>query len=284
MRMLTPRRGLPVHEGTIGDHLPCLTIGTGPPLVVLTGLTAEHANPTGIERWMQVNLVRPFAEAFAVHLVNRRPGLPAGTTMGDLAADAAAAIRGTFDRPVAIEGISTGGSIALTLAIDHPDVVRRLVVASAACRLAPLGRAAQRRLADLTLAGQPRRAWAALAPAVASGPAARWAMATAMWLTGTWSAPEDPADMVATIRAEDALDVCADLHRITAPTLVVGGGRDGFYRPELFRLTARGIPDARLLLYPDRSHAGVLSHRPAQQQILRFLATADARSDGSGAR
>lgn len=144
MQMLAPHGGLPVHEGTIGDDLPCLTIGAGPPLVVLSGLTGEHANPTGIERWMLVNMVQPFAETFAVHLVNRRPGLPASTTMRDLATDAAAAIRDMFDGPVAVVGISTGGSIALTLAIDHPDVVRAdrrdhvgRIVGSAPCAREP---------------------------------------------------------------------------------------------------------------------------------------------------
>lgn len=100
-------------------------------------------------------------------------------------------------------------------------------------------------------------------------------MAAAMWLTGTWSAPHDPSDMVATIRAEDAFDARGGLHRIAAPTLVVAGARDGFYGPDLFRWTARGIRDARLVLFSARTHAGVVSHRPAQQEILRFL-TIDA--------
>ena len=41
--------------------------------------------------------------------------------------------------------------------------------------------------------------------------------------------------MIATIRAEDAFDIGKQLGEISAPTLVVGGGRDRFYPPELFR-------------------------------------------------
>ncbi len=55
--------------------------------------------------------------------------------------------------------------------------------------------------------------------------------------------------MLITIAAEDAFDSSQDLHRITAPTLVIAGGRDGFYSPELFRETTERIPGARLLLY-----------------------------------
>jgi pimeloyl-ACP methyl ester carboxylesterase len=112
-----------------------------------------------------------------------------------------------------------------------------------------------------------------MAPTFAKRPLARSAISVVLWLTGPFSDPDDPRDMIATIRAEDAFDVTGELHRITAPTLLVAGGRDGFYTPELFRTTARGIPDARVLLYADKGHAGVLTHPPAQGEIIRFLAS-----------
>lgn len=58
---------------------------TGPPLVVLSGLSAAHTNPSGLDGWMQLRMIRPLAHRFTVHLVNRRPGLAIGTTMRDLA-------------------------------------------------------------------------------------------------------------------------------------------------------------------------------------------------------
>jgi pimeloyl-ACP methyl ester carboxylesterase len=35
--------------------------------------------------------------------------------------------------------------------------------------------------------------------------------------------------MLATVAAEDVFDAAPELHRITAPTLLVAGGRDRFY-------------------------------------------------------
>ncbi|MGI5270504.1 alpha/beta fold hydrolase [Nonomuraea sp. CA-218870] len=81
---------------------------------------------------------------FTVHVVNHRPGLPSGTTMADLAAVYAQAIRGISEGPVNMLAISTGGSIALQLAADHPGLVDRLVLAGTACTLGPTGRRAQR--------------------------------------------------------------------------------------------------------------------------------------------
>jgi pimeloyl-ACP methyl ester carboxylesterase len=261
-----------IREGVLHGGLPYLATGAGPPLVVLAGLSPEHRNPTGLDRRMQLGMIRPMAGRFTVYLVGRRPGLAPATTMRDLAADAAEAIRHDLGGPVALMGIPTGGSIAQQLAIDHPGLARRLVLASSACRLSPVGREAQRRLADLTEAGRPRAAWAALSPVIGgAGPGGRL-MAGLMWLAGPLSHPDDPSDMIATIRAEDAFDAAGWLDRIAAPTLVVAGARDRFYSPELFRETARRIPDARLLLYPRKGHVGVLAHRPAQRRIVEFLA------------
>jgi pimeloyl-ACP methyl ester carboxylesterase len=59
--------------------------------------------------------------------------------------------------------------------------------------------------------------------------------------------------MLVKVAAEDAFDACPQLHRITAPTLLVVGSRDRFYSPELFRETAERIPAGRLRLYRTRA-------------------------------
>jgi pimeloyl-ACP methyl ester carboxylesterase len=86
---------------------------------------------------------------------------------------------------------------------------------------------------------------------------------------------EDPSDMLVTVAAEDTFDACPQLHRITAPTLLVAGGRDRYYSPELFRQTAERIPHGHLRLYPDKGHAGMLTHKPATREIVAFLRADD---------
>ena len=170
-------------------------------------------------------------------------------------------------------GISTGGSIAQQFAIDHPQLVRRLVLVASACRLGPGGRRMQRELARFTLAGQPRRAWAATGPELATTPVGSRLYAALLWLAGPKLHPEDPSDMLVVIDAEDRFNAAPGLHRITAPTLVIAGDRDRNYTPELFRETAEGIPGARLRLYPGKGHASIatLTHKPAVREILGFL-------------
>jgi pimeloyl-ACP methyl ester carboxylesterase len=244
--------------------------------VVLSGFTAEHANPTGAARRFALRPLQPLARHFTVYVVNRKPALPPGATITDLAGHYAHALQGTFSEPVSIVGISTGGSIAQQLAIDHPQLVGRLVLVAAACRLGPAGRRMQRDLARFTLAGRPRRAWAATGPELATTAAGGRLYGALLWLAGPKLDPENPSDMLMVIDAEDRFDAAAQLHRITAPTLIIAGERDRNYTPGLFRETAERIPGARLRLYPGKGHAPIatLAYQPAVGELLGFL-TAD---------
>lgn len=262
-----------LREGMLKGRVPCLSFGEGPPLMVFPGLGMTNANPTGVQRWGEVRLLAPLARAFTVHRVGRRVGLEPGTTMADLAEGYAGALEDGFGAPVDVLGISTGGSIALQLAADRPGLVRRLVVAGAAYRLSEHGRAFQRRVAELAAAGDRRGLSRMQAPDVANSRLGRRIVGGLLWLAGplfirrSW----DSSDMIATLRAEDDFDIKDRLREIPAPVLVLGGGRDRFSPPELFRETAQRIPDARLVLYENRAHGGTVVDRRFGEAVVAFL-------------
>jgi pimeloyl-ACP methyl ester carboxylesterase len=81
--------------------------------------------------------------------------------------------------------------------------------------------------------------------------------------------PKDPSDLGITIEAEDRFNFKERLAEITAPTLVVAGDRDPFYSETLFRETAAGIPNARLILYPGMRHPA--SGKQFERDVLAFL-------------
>jgi pimeloyl-ACP methyl ester carboxylesterase len=262
-----------VVEGQLGGGLPHLSFGHGPPLVVFPGLGTTNANPTGIQRWGELRLLSPLARSFTVHRVGRKVGLKRGTTMADLAQDYAGAIGDGFGAPVDVLGISTGGSLALQLTLDRPDLVRKLVVAGAAYRLSDHGTRFQRRVAELSAAGDRRELSRMNAPDVADSRLGQRIAGGLLWLAGplfirrTW----DPSDMIATIEAEDSFDVGGRLHEISAPTLVIGGDRDRFYPRDLFEATAEGIPNARLTIYEGRAHGGTFADRRFGRDVVAFL-------------
>jgi len=258
------------HEfGAIGP-LPFLAAGSGPPLVYLGGLAPE----TGVAgRLRRVNLttIEPFTRGRRVYFFNRRPGLAAGTTMADLAAEQAAAIRSGFDGPVDVIGISTGGSIAQQLAAEHPDCVRRLVLVSTGARLGPRARAEQRAVAARIRAGADRKALALGAAAIVPpwrGQIVAGALAS---LVGPRLFPrEGLEDMATTIEAEDTFDLAA-LPEIRALTLVVGGTEDRFYSRDLFAETAALIPEGRLEVFAGRGHVTVTADKRFVPTVEGFL-------------
>jgi pimeloyl-ACP methyl ester carboxylesterase len=257
-------------EGVFSSGVPYLRAGQGPPLLMASGLTADHRNPTGRWRKMALSWVAPFAEHFTVYLANRRPGLDPGTTMSDLAADYARGIRHDIGEETYVHGTSSGGSIALQLAIDHPDLVGRLVVSAAACRLSEHGRQVQRELLRLTEAGDWRGLGSFLMGTMAPGPMT-YPAKTFGWLAGGMFASENPSDTLAVLRAEDAFDAEPSLGHVRAPTLVLGGTADVFYSEELVRRTADGIPDGRCVLFPGKSHMYVAGSAVPAAVGLGFL-------------
>lgn len=263
--------GSPLTQGTLGEGMAFLRLGAGPPLVFLPGLAADHHPPQGLARWFQVQQIRPYARRREVWWIQRRAGLTAPVTMAGLAADYAYAIARQFGEPVDVLGVSTGGSIALQLAADHPAAVRRLVLISASCRLGAQGRAMMQRVAAALREGRARRAGALMMSMLGSRPLSRRLLAAFGWALGDGVLGNGHPDLLATIAAEDAFDLTQRLGSIHAPVMVAGGERDAFYDGRVFGQTAALLPHARLILYRGKGHLSPAA-RPLAREVLAFLA------------
>ncbi|MCD6031845.1 MAG: alpha/beta hydrolase fold protein [Thermomicrobiales bacterium] len=152
-----------------------------------------------------------------------------------------------------IVGYSMGGNVALQLAIRHPDLVRKLVVASGQYRLDGMYPEVIAGIAELTpeiMRGTPwYEEYANVAPN-----------------------PEDFPTLVEKLKRLDAEEFAwpeEDIQAIAAPTLLIYGDADVF-RPEhmveLFRLLGGGVPGdltglpkARLAVLPGTTHITVMN-------------------------
>jgi pimeloyl-ACP methyl ester carboxylesterase len=260
-----------ITEGTLAGGIPYFRLGAGPRLIVLRGFTTTHDNPKGLQRTFEVKMLAPLPRHFDVYALNRAPGLEPGTTMAQIAAQHVAAFAEAFGEPVDLLGISSGGSIALQIAADHPNAVRRLVLVGAAARIGAEAAAAQMRYIDAVAAG--KRGAQHLAPMKVSSRIGARILAPVMWLLDPLARPKDPSDMVAFARAEDAFDVTTRLGEITAPTLVIAGERDKVYGLDLLRRTAEGVRDGRLTVYEGASHASTITNKRLGDDVVAFLRT-----------
>lgn len=268
-----PWPGREITSGGVTLHVR-QTPGSGEiPAVYLHGLSGSATNWTDLAAQLA-----PHAPGLALDLPGfggSRP-LPSGRYTPNAHADAVLCFVAGQGRPVHLLGNSLGGAIALMVAARRPELVRTLTLLAPAM---PDRRPDPRRMSDprMALAAIPwlrariGRRMAALTPrerveqiirlcfadptALAEHRIAEaveelvarggqpWAH-EALWMTtwgmlrGWFSAPH--LWSVAT--------------RVTAPTLVIWGGRDRLVSPRLAARTATTLPRGRLLALPDVGH------------------------------
>lgn len=257
--------------GAFSGGEPYLALGSGRPLVYLVGLSPNHEVPAaGLERRITLGTIKPFAQAgYRVYLTNRPPGLTPGTTWPDLAARLAESLREAFDGPVDVIGHSTGGSETLQLIADHPEVVRRAVVASAAYRLGPLAKAMQLELID-NVEQHGRFYSPQLVAGFVRNPVLQRILNVPLRLVTGRVTINSRTDLATALRAEDGFDVYDQLPSIKTETLVIYGGRDYYWTQEMFAETADRMPNATGLCYPKAGHA-IVSGKRYFTDVINFL-------------
>ena len=246
----------------------------GPVLVVFTGSELEHQPPTRTaQQGFYIGLKR-LTQQYSVYLTSRKQNLPKGYTAQDMSDDFAEMICKEIGRPVHMMGMSSGGSSAMHLAVDHADLVDKLVLAMTAYRLNPYGKQVAGIWRDLALAGDWPALYQRMGVDVAEGSTAEWVTHLLMRLFGRMllGQPKSGSDFAIVLDSDINLDVVEKLPAIRQPTLVIGGEKDPFYGADNIRETARLIPGAELCLLENGGHAVVKTQTKAfETAILHFL-------------
>lgn len=255
------------NAGYFNNGIPYNRVGRGPRiLVIFQGLLFVNKPLSGMLAASYATYYQYLEEEYTTYIALRKPELPVGYTLKDMADDYAVMIQEEFGGPVDIWGVSTGGSIALYFAANHPELVRHLIIHSSAYTLSDSTKNIMLRVAALA---RQRKWMAAYAEMVSITRYAKPVIWIGSFLAGLFAAPKDPSNLVVTIEAEDKLNFKDRLCEITAPTLVVAGDQDPYYSPALFRETAEGIPHARLILYEGRGHPA--GGKQFGEDVLAFL-------------
>ena len=97
-------------------------------LVVLPGLSDGLATVKGKSVFLSGAYKRFFKE-FTVYMFSRKNEMPKGYTIREMAADQAFAMKELGIEKASVLGVSQGGMIAQYIAIDHPEMVDRLILA-----------------------------------------------------------------------------------------------------------------------------------------------------------
>lgn len=247
---------------------------SGPALVIFTGSELEHMPPSKMTQQGFYIGMKRLLQQYSVYLMSRKPDLPKGYTAQDMSNDFAEMIRRDIGKPVHIMGMSSGGSSAMHLAVDHADLVDKLVLAMTGYRLNTNGKMVAEIWRDLALAEDWPALYQRMGMDVAEGSTPEWVTRLMMRLFGKMllGTPKSGSDFAIVLDSDINLDVVDKLPFIRQPTLVIGGENDPFYGADKIRETARLIPNAELCLLKDGGHAVVKTQtRAFESAILEFL-------------
>lgn len=101
-------------------------------LVIIPGLSAKSV----MESADQISkMYDPIADDFMIYVIDRRKDLPSPYPVHDMAIDTAEAIISLGLKDVYLFGASQGGMIVLEIAIEYPDLVKKLAVGSTSANL-----------------------------------------------------------------------------------------------------------------------------------------------------
>ncbi len=198
-----------------------------------------------------------------------RSDVPPGPyRLEELALDAVALLDALGIERVHFCGLSLGGAVGQWLAIHRPERVRSLVLCATACRFGTPA-SWDERIAAVRRGGVEAIADAVLERWLTAGYRARLPAEAARLRAMLCATPaEGYAAAAAAVRDTD---LCGDVHRITAPTLLVAGSADPATPPaRLEELRAR-IPRAELVVLEAAHILNVEAAEAFNRALLAFL-------------
>jgi len=251
----------------------------GTPLVFLHHFTAV------LDDW-DPEVIDPIAQQRdVITFDNRGIGGSGGKvphTVAPMAADAAAVIRALGHDHVDLLGFSLGGGVAQEVALQQPDLVRRLILTGTGHR----GGGGLTRMPLIVGGAYTKAALTRLDPRqflfFNRDPVGKQAgteyMARLARRTADRDAPISHQARIAQLAAirEAGLGEPHDLSRIFQPTFVANGDNDVMVASSQSRALAQQIPNSTLEIYPNSGHGGIFQYRerfvPA---VLDFLEADD---------
>jgi 3-oxoadipate enol-lactonase len=232
-----------------------------------------HALGTGHWMWdRQVEVLRPHFRVLRYDVRGHgQTDKPPGPYSLELFAQDLAALLDVLGIPAAhLVGLSMGGMIAQTFALNYPDRVKSLVLADTSSRYPPESR---QQFEERAKIAETQGIEPLIEPALER------------WFTPEFARahPEvieryrrmlrtnDPKAYAAATRAIAQLDLTARLGAIKVPTLVIVGEDDPGTPPAMAKEIAAAIPGARLEILPGRHMTQEESAEAFNRLLLEFL-------------
>lgn len=239
-------------------------------LVILPGLSVQSVMGSADA---VVKAYQQLADHYTICLFDRRKELPAEYSLQDMADDTAQAIAAAGLDEVNLFGVSQGGMIAMGIAIEHPELVKKLVLGSTSSDITKetyqlidkwIQMAKEGRAEDLYLSfGE------MLYPEDVINQSKDLLKAAAKTVT-----KEDLDRFIILAQSLRDFDITDELDQIACPVLLIGSKDDRVLGVEATQVIAEhlsGRPDFELYLYDGYGHAAYDTAPDYKERVLSFL-------------
>ena len=237
--------------------------------VILPGLSDGLATVKG-KALMLAGPYRRFFDRYTVYMFSRRDDLPEEYSIREMAADQAIAMRRLGLEGAAVMGVSEGGMIAQWIAIDHPELVERLVLAVSAARISDMTRTCVEGCVELARSGDHKGLMIDTAEKSYSPAYVRKYRLTYPVL-GFVGRPKTYDRFFANASAILGFDALDELRRISCPTLILAGEDDRIVGVRASEEMHERIAGSELFVYPGLGHAAYEEAPDFNDRVFQFL-------------
>ena len=255
-----------LREGT----MPYVSFGHGErKLVLLPGLSDGLATVAG-KALLLAGPYRPYFRDFTIYMFSRKEPLPEGHSIRDMARDQAEALQALGLDRVSVLGVSEGGMVAQWLAVDHPELVEKLVLAVTAPCTNDVIRGCVPGWMDMARRVD-HKALMIDTTEHSYSPAYLKKYRKLYPILGLVGKPRSYDRFLVNAQATLSFDAREALKNIPCPTLVIGGTEDRIVGVEASKELAERIPNSELYLYPGLGHAAYEEGSDFNARVSAFL-------------
>ena len=242
--------------------------GTGnKTMVILPGLSVQSVMGSA-EAIAQAYDI--FKDEYTVYVFDRRNELYEGYSVDQMAQDTALVMETLGLKDICLFGASQGGMMSLLIGSRHPELVRKMVLGSAACCVNEQMEQTVGRWVALAEEGQAVSLYLDFGEKLY--PAESYeSFRDLLVQMGESVTPEELSRFVILALAMKGFDVRSEISRISCPVLILGAEDDAVLGSEAYKELARCLNNAELYVYDGYGHAAFDMAPDYKERIFRFF-------------
>lgn len=253
-----------------GADIDYIEFGTGSKnLIMIPGVGDGIKTAKGMAGIFSI-MYKEFSKDYRVYVFSRRNNIEEGFTTKDMAEDVYNTLIALGISKCDVIGVSQGGMISQYLAINHPEVINKLVLAITAPRK------------NLTMieAITPWLEWAKARDFkkifidTAERSYTEERLKRYRWVYGVlykFSRPKSYKRFIIQCMSCLEHDAYDELNKIKCPTLIIGAGKDRIVGVEASRELHKRIKNSELYIYKKYSHGVYEEEKDFFKRILKYL-------------